>query len=256
MATAAAAVAASGMHTTQPLGQNHQAQAAGSGESRHPVRHHQLHLGRGRAWAPKKRATRPGRSSAWRKSGCRALNSMATASSNIAPIPKELQKLMDAAGITFIGASNGEQGQSTNFIDVDQIPKTHGRPCRLLPRLPAAAGQRSLEDQYGCSVRWAAPATSSSSDLSEHLERIGQPRPSRWACGWRRIRISGVRWSGRKDMRRVHGADRSQICLADRRYRASGFGRWRSRPNHQRLFPARRGNPSQGYLSPNIAAIP
>jgi len=40
------------------------------------------------------------------------------------PNPKELEKLMDAAGITFIGASNGEQGQSTNFIDVDQIPKT------------------------------------------------------------------------------------------------------------------------------------
>ena len=40
------------------------------------------------------------------------------------PNPKELEKLMDAAGITFIGASNGEKGQSTNFIDVDQIPKT------------------------------------------------------------------------------------------------------------------------------------
>ena len=38
--------------------------------------------------------------------------------------PMELQKLMDAAGLTFIGASNGEKGQSTNFIDVDQIPKT------------------------------------------------------------------------------------------------------------------------------------
>lgn len=38
--------------------------------------------------------------------------------------PMELQKLMDAAGITFIGASNGEKGQSTNFIDPDQIPKT------------------------------------------------------------------------------------------------------------------------------------
>ena len=31
---------------------------------------------------------------------------------------------MDAAGLTFIGASNGEKGQSTNFIDPDQIPKT------------------------------------------------------------------------------------------------------------------------------------
>jgi inosose dehydratase len=38
--------------------------------------------------------------------------------------PKELQKLMDASNVTFIGASNGEKGQSTNFIDPDQIPKT------------------------------------------------------------------------------------------------------------------------------------
>ena len=47
--------------------------------------------------------------------------------------PMELQKLMDAAGLTFIGASNGEKGQSTNFIDPDQIPKTiadHVAFCR------------------------------------------------------------------------------------------------------------------------------
>jgi sugar phosphate isomerase/epimerase len=38
--------------------------------------------------------------------------------------PLELKKLFDDAGITFIDASNGEKGQSTNFIDPDQIPKT------------------------------------------------------------------------------------------------------------------------------------
>jgi hypothetical protein len=34
------------------------------------------------------------------------------------------KKLFDEAGITFIDASNGEIGQSTNFIDPNRIPKT------------------------------------------------------------------------------------------------------------------------------------
>jgi inosose dehydratase len=38
--------------------------------------------------------------------------------------PLGLKKLFDDAGITFIDASNGEKGQSTNFIDPDAIPKT------------------------------------------------------------------------------------------------------------------------------------
>src|SRR5690349_5579153 len=38
--------------------------------------------------------------------------------------PLELKKIFDDAGITFIDASNGEIGQSTNFIDPNQIPKT------------------------------------------------------------------------------------------------------------------------------------
>jgi inosose dehydratase len=38
--------------------------------------------------------------------------------------PMALKKIFDDAGITFIDASNGEVGQSTNFIDPDQIPKT------------------------------------------------------------------------------------------------------------------------------------
>jgi inosose dehydratase len=38
--------------------------------------------------------------------------------------PMELKKIFDDAGITFIDASNGEVGQSTNFIDPAEIPKT------------------------------------------------------------------------------------------------------------------------------------
>ncbi len=38
--------------------------------------------------------------------------------------PLELKTLFDEAGLTFIDASNGGRGQSTNFIDPDQIPKT------------------------------------------------------------------------------------------------------------------------------------
>ena len=38
--------------------------------------------------------------------------------------PRPLKKLFDAAGLTLIDVSNGAQGQSTNFIDPDQIPKT------------------------------------------------------------------------------------------------------------------------------------
>ena len=47
--------------------------------------------------------------------------------------PMALKKLFDDAGITFIDASNGEKGQSTNFIDPDKIPKTiedHVAFCR------------------------------------------------------------------------------------------------------------------------------
>jgi len=38
--------------------------------------------------------------------------------------PLALKKLFDDAGVTFIDASNGEMGQSTNFIDPAEIPKT------------------------------------------------------------------------------------------------------------------------------------
>ena len=38
--------------------------------------------------------------------------------------PMTLKKLFDDAGVTFIDCSNGAQGQSTNFIDPAQTPKT------------------------------------------------------------------------------------------------------------------------------------
>src|ERR1035437_8872670 len=38
--------------------------------------------------------------------------------------PLQLKKIFDDAGITMIDVSNGAKGQSTNFIDPDQIPKT------------------------------------------------------------------------------------------------------------------------------------
>jgi inosose dehydratase len=38
--------------------------------------------------------------------------------------PLELKRIFDDAGITFIDASNGEAGQSTDFIDPERIPKT------------------------------------------------------------------------------------------------------------------------------------
>lgn len=37
--------------------------------------------------------------------------------------PMKLKALFDKYNMTFIGASNGEKGQSTNFIDLDKIPK-------------------------------------------------------------------------------------------------------------------------------------
>jgi sugar phosphate isomerase/epimerase len=47
--------------------------------------------------------------------------------------PMELGKLMDASNVSFIGVSNGVKGQSTNFIDKAEIPKTmadHVAFCR------------------------------------------------------------------------------------------------------------------------------
>ena len=96
----------------------------------------------------------------------------------------ELQKLMDAANITFIGASNGEKVQSTNFIDHDQIPKTladHVAFCRDFLQ-PMGC------DHWKVNTPGARPPGGPSD--AEQLKRLantlneppGKARPSRWAC--------------------------------------------------------------------------
>ena len=108
----------------------------------------------------------------------------------------ELQKLMDDAGLTFIGASNGEKGQSTNFIDPDQIPKTMADHIAFC---------RDFLQPLGCD-HWKInmgerPAGGPS---EEQLKRLADtlndwaPRPSPWACACRRIPISGARWSAKR----------------------------------------------------------
>ena len=76
-------------------------------------------------------------------------------------------------------------------------PQDHGRSCRFLPRLPAAAGLRSLEDQHGPAPA-GRPQRRAAQAPGRHAERAGQPRPSPWACACRPIPISGDRWSARR----------------------------------------------------------
>ena len=62
--------------------------------------------------------------------------------------PMELKKIFDDAGITFIDASNGEIGQSTNFIDPDQIPT-------LLPGEPPIAATSLAPLPLPAGLAWA-----------------------------------------------------------------------------------------------------
>ena len=83
------------------------------------------------------------------------------------------QKLFDDAGLTIIDVSNGAKGQSTNFIDPDQIPKTIGTHV---------AFARDFLQPFGCTL-WkcnmgARPAGGPSDDqlkrLSNTLNEIGR----------------------------------------------------------------------------------
>ncbi len=104
--------------------------------------------------------------------------------------PMELQKLLDQAGISFIDVSNGEKGQSTNFIDPAEIPKTmadHVAFCRdfLQPlgcdHWKINMGQRPVG---GPSERSEAQAPASATRFEDEL---GSQRPSPWACACRPI---------------------------------------------------------------------
>ena len=107
--------------------------------------------------------------------------------------PRPLKKLFDEAGITLIDVSNGAQGQSTNFIDPDQIPKTIA---------DHVAFARDFLQPFGATL-WkcnmgARPTGGPSDDqlkrLANTLNEIGRQTI---AMGIRlaRIRISGAPWS-------------------------------------------------------------
>ena len=87
--------------------------------------------------------------------------------------PRPLKKMFDEAGITMIDVSNGARGQSTNFIDPDQIPKTIA---------DHVAFARDFLQPFGCTV-WkcnmgARPAGGPSDDqlkrLANTLNEIGR----------------------------------------------------------------------------------
>jgi inosose dehydratase len=87
--------------------------------------------------------------------------------------PLALKKLFDEAGITMIDVANGAKGQSTNFIDPDQIPKTIATHV---------AFAREFLQPFGCTL-WkcnmgARPAGGPSDDqlkrLAETLNEVGR----------------------------------------------------------------------------------
>ena len=87
--------------------------------------------------------------------------------------PLALKKLFDDAGLTMIDVSNGAKGQSTNFIDPDQIPKTIA---------DHVAFARDFLQPFGCDL-WkcnmgARPAGGPSDDqlkrLANTLNEIGR----------------------------------------------------------------------------------
>jgi inosose dehydratase len=89
------------------------------------------------------------------------------------PKPLALKKIFDDAGITFIDASNGEMGQSTNFIDADQIPKTIADHVAFARDFLQPLGAKHWKCNMG-----ARPAAGPSDDqlkrLADTLNEIGR----------------------------------------------------------------------------------
>jgi inosose dehydratase len=115
--------------------------------------------------------------------------------------PMALKKIFDDAGVTFIDASNGEKGQSTNFIDPDKIPKTIEDHVAFARDFLQPLGS----DHWKCNVGQRPPGGPSDEQLkrlSDTLNRIGRqtiemgirlaPHPHIWGPMERE-----------KDMRRV-----------------------------------------------------
>jgi len=89
------------------------------------------------------------------------------------PNPQALKKLFDEAGLTMIDVANGAKGQSTNFIDPDQTPKTIATHV---------AFAREFLQPFGCTL-WkcnmgARPSGGPSDDqlkrLADTLSEIGR----------------------------------------------------------------------------------
>ena len=87
--------------------------------------------------------------------------------------PLALKKLFDDAGLTFIDASNGEAGQSTNFIDPDQIPRTIADHVEFARDFLQPMGAKHWKCNMG-----ARPAGGPSDDqlkrLADTLNEIGR----------------------------------------------------------------------------------
>ena len=107
--------------------------------------------------------------------------------------PRPLKKLFDDAGITLIDVSNGAKGQSTNFIDPDQIPKTIADHVAFARDFLQPFGVNVWKCNMGTGRRVAQATISSRDSPTPSTRSAGKRLP--WGSGWLRILISGVPWS-------------------------------------------------------------
>ena len=152
--------------------------------------------------------------------------------------PLRLKKLFDEAGITLIDVSNGAKGQSTNFIDRDQIPQNDRRSRGVRARLSPGVRRHRLEVQYGEPAA-RRPQRRSAQAAREYAQRDwsaddrdGYPAGSAPAY----LGADGARARGAPG----DGAHRSEVRLAHDRYRAPHAGWHGCRTDHERVFSAHR----------------
>ena len=160
--------------------------------------------------------------------------------------PLVLKKLFDDAGLTMIDVSNGAKGQSTNFIDPAEIPKTIADARRVRARLSPAVRMHAVEVQHGRAAGWRAERRSAQAAL-RHAQR---DRPADDCDGDTDGSASAYLGTDGARIRCAprDGTDRSQIRLAHDRHGTSDAGRHGCGQDHERLFPAHRRGASQGHV--------
>ena len=84
--------------------------------------------------------------------------------------PMALKKMFDDAGVTFIDCSNGAQGQSTNFIDPAQTPKTIADHVAFARDFLQPLERDALEMQHGAASRGRSQRRSAQA-ARRHAER-------------------------------------------------------------------------------------